>query len=108
MILSKSRSDLRKFPSILSALYSNGMQLYQSTNTSTFSSGMSRFGSVGNAKLLVLPVTFYLSEIDNSVPCFCFYVLFIKNTIFSEIFGKLSGRLKPSSYSHCAVPDTSS
>ena len=58
MILSKSRSDLRKFPSIFSALYSHGMQLYQSKNTSTFSSGMSRFDSAGNAKLLVLPVTF--------------------------------------------------
>ena len=29
-----------------------------------------------NAKLLVLPVTFYLSEIDNSLTCFCFYCSF--------------------------------
>ena len=142
MMLSKSRSDLRKFPSTLSAfiqfaiffiwaivvgvvtililfttvsvfcclLYSYSLcttsfrqscasssgefrdcgkenenskdfiqpwnVLHHSTNTSTFSSGMSRFGSAGNAKLLVLPATFYLSEIDNSLACFCFYCSF--------------------------------
>ena len=67
MMLSKSRSDLRKFPSTLSAFVQPWNAQYHSTNTSTFSSSMSRFGSAGNAKLLVLPVTFYLSEIDNSI-----------------------------------------
>ena len=39
--------------------------------------GMSRYDSAGNAiKILVLPVRFFLSEIDNSVTCFCFYYAF--------------------------------
>ena len=43
---------------------------------STFSSSILRYGSAGNAKLRVLPVTFFLSEIDNSVTCFYFYYTF--------------------------------
>ena len=37
---------------------------------------MSRFGSADNAKLLHLPVTLFLSEIDNDVTCFGFFYTF--------------------------------
>ena len=65
---------------------------------STFSSSMSRYGSAGNANLLVLPVTFFLSEIDDSVTRFYFYYIFIKYTMFLKFFGKIIDRSGPDQY----------
>ena len=59
---------------------------------------MARYGSAGNAKLLVLRVSFFLSEIDNCVTCFYFYYTFNKYTMFLKFFGKIIFRSGPAQY----------
>ena len=70
------------------------------STTASFSSGMPMYGSAGDVKLLVLSVTFFLLEIDSNVTCFL-----LKTQYFRKFLKKVLGRLKPSSYPRCTVPE---